>query len=246
MTVRALRPMLLPGLVVIAGLAVLIGLGVWQLERLGWKEGLIATLDRRLSAAPTALPPAAAWGRLDAQDDEFRRVTFEATFLLDKEAPVFSAGSALRPDVSGPGYWIFTPARLSDGRIVMVDRGFVPDGFRDPKSRPQGQVAGPIRILGALRWPEEPGWFAPANDPAHNLWYRREPAAMAQALGIGPVAPFYVAQEAPVPPGGLPKPGPLTPNLRNAHLQYALTWFGLAAVLAIVFLSRVIGRRRDI
>jgi surfeit locus 1 family protein len=238
------RSLLLPGLFTLVGVAVLIGLGLWQLERLGWKDALIARLNERLAAPPVALPAPDAWDRLTPDHDEFRRVTFEATFLVDKEAPVFSAGSAFRPDVSGPGYWIFTPARLADGHMVMVDRGFVPEGYRDGKSRPKVKVAGPIRIEGALRWPEAPGWFTPDNDTAHNLWYSRRPAAMAQALGVGPVAPFYVAQEAPIPPGGMPKPGRLTANLRNAHLQYAITWFGLAAVLAIVFLSWAGSRRR--
>jgi cytochrome oxidase assembly protein ShyY1 len=189
------------------------------------------------------LPTPDSWNRLTPAHDEFRRVAFEASLLPDKEAPVYSAGSAFRPDVSGPGYWIFSPARLPDGHLVMIDRGFVPEQFRNPRTRPQSVPSGSIHIEGALRWPEQPGWFTPENEPLNNLWFRRDPAAMARAMGIGPVAPFYIAQESPVPPGGLPKPGPLTANLRNAHLQYAITWFGLAAVLAVVFLSWA-GRRQ--
>ena len=151
---------------------------------------------------------------------------------------------ALRSDVSGVGYWVFTPARLADGSLVMVDRGFVPQDRRDPKTRPQGQVPGAVAIVGALRWPEEAGWFTPDPDTAGNLWFRRDPAGMAQTKKLGPVAPFYVEQEGPIPPGGLPKPGPLTVNLTNHHLQYALTWYGLAVVLIVVFMSLVISRRR--
>jgi surfeit locus 1 family protein len=239
-----LRALLLPGLFSLVGVALLVGLGVWQLERLGWKEALIARLDRRLSAPPQPLPAAATWDRLTPEHDEFRRVAFDATFVPGKEAPLFSAGSAFRPDVSGPGYWIFAPARLPDGHIVMVDRGFVPEALRDPSTRPQDTPSGPVHIVGALRWPEQPGWFTPDNDAGRNLWFSRDPAAMARAMRLGPVAPFYVAQEAPIPPGGVPKPGRLTANLRNAHLQYAITWFGLAGVLAVVFLSWAASRRR--
>lgn len=246
MSARALRTIVVPSLFALAAFVLLVGLGVWQVQRLGWKEGLIAKLDQRLKLPPMPLPSPDRWSRLDPEQNEFRRVAFTATFLLDKEAPLYSAGSPFRPDVSGGGYWIFTPARLPDGHIVMVDRGFVPLQDRDPKTRPGGEISGPVQIVGTLRWPEQANWFIPNNDVTHNLWFRRDPAAMARGLGLGAVAPFYVAQEAPIPPGGLPKPGPLTANLRNAHLQYALTWFGLAAVLAIVFLSRVVSRRREI
>ena len=240
----ALRTWAVPGALTLAGIAILVGLGTWQIERKAWKEGLIATLSERLARPPAPLPPPAEWDRLTPAQDEFRRVVFTAVFQHEHETHVYTAGSALRTDVSGPGYWIFTPARLSDGRLVMVDRGFVPEDRRDPRARPQGQVVGEVRIVGALRWPEDEGWFTPAPDPGRNLWFRRDPAGVAQAKKLGPIAPFYVAQEAPAPPGGLPKPGPLTVNLRNPHLQYALTWYGLAVVLIVVFLSFVTSRRR--
>jgi len=238
------RSWAVPGVFVVIGLIVLVGLGTWQLERKAWKEGLIAALTGRLALAPVPLPPRAEWGALTSESDEFRRVTLRATFMNDQEALVYTAGSALRPDVAGPGYWVFTPARLPDGGVVMVDRGFVPEVRKNRESRPQGQVSGEFRLVGFLRWPEEPGAFTPDPDPARNLWFGRDPAAMAKAKNLGPIAPFYVDLEAPIPPGGLPKPGPLTVNLRNAHLQYALTWYGLAAVLIVVFMSWVVSRRR--
>jgi surfeit locus 1 family protein len=215
--------------------AVLIGLGTWQLERKAWKEGLIATLTERLAAPPSALPPALAWPRLDRASDEYRRVAFNGTFDYAKEGLVYAAASAFRPDVSGVGYWVFTPARLADGAIVMVNRGFVPQDRKEAASRAQGQVAAPIEIVGAMRWPDARSWFSPHDDPAHNLWFARDPAAMAAAKGLGPVAPFYVEQESPLPPGGLPQSGKLVVKLRNEHLQYAITWYGLALVLLAVF-----------
>ena len=228
-----------PGLLVPALLAfaVLIGLGVWQIQRKAWKEGLIASLTERLAAPPETLPSAKSWPQLDQATDEYRRVHFTATFDFGREAFVFASATAFRPDVSGPGYWVFVPARLGDGSIVMVNRGFVPDSRRDPQSRTEGQISGPVDIAGAMRWPDTRHWFTPNDDPAHNLWFARDPVSIATAKRIGAVAPFYVEQESPMPPGGLPRPGKLVVSLPDNHLQYAITWFGLAAVLVGVFIS---------
>ena len=223
---------------------VLIALGTWQLERKTWKEALIASLTERLAAPPQALPPAAEWGKLDRARDEYRQVRFVAAFDNTREALVFAAASAFRPDVSSPGYWVFAPARrigaadsVTVDSVVMVNRGFVPDGRRAPTSRAAGQVSQPLEITGVLRWPDERHWFTPANDPDHNLWFSRDPAGIAAGKGLDPktVAPFYVEQEAPAPPGGLPQPGRLVVALPDDHLQYALTWYGLATVLAAIF-----------
>ncbi len=222
----------------------LIGLGVWQLQRKTWKEGLIAELTDRLAAPPEALPPPKSWPQLQQARDEYRRVEFKAEFEPSHDALVYAAAAAFRPDVSGPGYWVFTPARLADGSVVIVNRGFVPEGRQDPKSRPGGQVTGTVDIVGAMRWPDTRHWFTPGDDPAHNLWFARDPVAIAAAKHIGPVAPFYVEQESPVPPGGLPQPGKLVVSLPDNHLQYAITWFGLAAVLVGVTVSFVLSSRR--
>jgi surfeit locus 1 family protein len=233
---RSWRSLLLPALLAFAAL---IALGTWQIERKAWKEALIASLTERLAAPPQPLPQAKDWAKLDRSDDEYRRIKLTATFDNADEALVFAAASAFRPDVTSPGCWVFTPARLADGSIVLINRGFVPDARRDPKSRPQGQIAEPIEITGALRWPDERHWFTPADDVLHNLWFTRDPAGIAAAKGLAAktvaVAPFYVEQEAPTPPGGLPQPGKLVVVLPDNHLQYALTWYGLAAVLAAVF-----------
>ena len=233
---RSWRSLLLPALL---AFALLVALGTWQIERKAWKEALIAALAERLAPPPQTLPAARDWAKLDRAGDEYRRVKFTARFDNAREALVFAAPTAFRPDVTSPGYWVFTPARLADGSVVIVNRGFVPDARRDPQSRPQGQIAEPVEIAGALRWPDERHWFTPADDAAHNLWFARDPAGIATAKGLDPktgtIAPFYVEQETPAPPGGLPQPGKLVVALPDNHLQYALTWFGLAAVLAVVF-----------
>ncbi len=240
---RRRRSLLSAALFAVVGIAILCGLGTWQIERRAWKEGLIDTLQRRLAGTPSALPSQDAWPKLAAAADEFRRVRFRAEIAYDQEALIYTAGSAFRPDVSGPGYWVFAPAHLADGSVVVLDRGFVPDGRQDRRFRAEGERAGPQEIVGAMRWPEVAVWLTPPGDPARNLWFARDHLAIAAAKGWGAVAPFFVEQEAPVPPGGLPRPGPLTGHLRNEHLQYALTWFGLALALAVVFGVWAWGRR---
>jgi len=232
-----------PGVAALCALAVLLGLGTWQVQRKAWKEALIATVTERFAAPPVRLPPPAEWPRLDPSSDEFRRVAFAAEWLNDKEALVYTTGSSLRADAAGPGYWVFTPARVPGG-IVMVNRGFVPEGRRDPATRLAGQMSGPVDIVGVMRWPETPGLFTPAGDPGKNLWFARVPAAMAAAKGLGAVAPFYVEQESPAAPGGLPQVGKLQPSLPNNHLGYAFTWYGLALVLVVAFGIWAAGRRR--
>ena len=93
-----------------------------------------------------------------------------------------------------------------------------------------------------MRWPESRGMFSAKDDPARNVWFTRDPTGIAAAKGWGEVAPFYIELESPQPPGGLPRAGPLTVNLRNEHLQYAITWYGLALVVAVMFVYWVRGR----
>ena len=239
---RSWISLLIPALI---AFIVLIGLGTWQIQRKAWKEGLIAALNAQLAAPPIALPAPASWAGLDRAKNEYRRVTFSATFDNSKEALLFAAPSTFRPDAEGPGYWVLTPARVADGSIVIVNRGFVPDGRQDPKTRSAGQITGPVTIVGSMRWPGERHWFTPSDEPAKNLWFTADPQSIAAAKDLAGVAPFYVEQESPVPPGGLPKPGKLMVTLPDNHLQYALTWYGLALVLVISFGTWAYGQSRE-
>jgi surfeit locus 1 family protein len=229
---RRRRSLIAPGLLMLLALAVLIGLGTWQLDRKQWKEALIETLAQRLAAAPSELPGRDSFSGLDQATDEFRRVRLPATFQPGQEALVYTSGSALRRDVTGPGYWVFALARTADGTAVVINRGFVPEGRQNQRTRPDQQSE---EVIGVLRWPERRAWFTPTDDPAGNLWFARDHRAIAFAKDWGDVAPFFIDQEAPVPASGLPRPGPLQVNLRNDHLQYAVTWYGLAVVLVVVF-----------
>ena len=224
--------------------AILIGLGLWQMDRKVWKENLIATLAVRLAKAPADLPPRDGWPRLVQDTDEFGRVTFPAEFLEGQEALIYTAGSPFRPDVKGPGYWVFAPAQLTGGSIVLVNRGFIPLDKKDPATRPEGNVRGSVDIVGVMRWPETRGWFTPEDDPKTNVWYLRDLKAMAVAKKWPTTAPFYIDQEGPVPPGALPLPAKIEVKLSNNHLQYVLTWIGLALGLAGVYGVWLGGRLR--
>jgi cytochrome oxidase assembly protein ShyY1 len=203
-------------------------------------------LDQRLAAPPVALPARELWPSLDPARDEFRRVSLHAQLVGDREARVYTSGSGLREDIKGPGYFAFGPARLADGSVVVVNRGYVPNPLPTASLRPIAVGDGALDIIGVMRWPESPNWFVTAHGANSDLWFVRDPAAMAAAYDWGPVAPFYIDQEAPVPAGGVPRPAPLKVNLRNEHLQYALVWFGLALVLAGSFGFWVFGRRREL
>jgi surfeit locus 1 family protein len=237
------RGIVVPTIFVVIGVAILLGLAKWQLDRKVWKENLIATITSRLSSPPQQLPPASRWQQLNQATDEYRRVTFSAEYLIAQEALVYTAGSAFRPDVSGAGYWVFTPARLADGSIVVVNRGFVPFNQKELASRGTGAPT-EVTIAGVLRWPENRGLFTPADDPSQNVWYVRDPRLIAAAKQWGAVSPFYVEQESPQPSGGWPRAGKLTVSLPDNHLQYAITWFLLALGLIAVYASWFVRRRQ--
>ena len=228
-----------PVLFVLAAAATFIALGTWQLQRKAWKEALITRLEGRLSASAVSLPPPEKWARLNPADDEFRRVSFSATFIPDASALVYTVGSTLRSDQAGPGYWVFAPARLTSGVVVVINRGFLPDARKDPQTLALGDRAGNIERTGILRWPEPRGYFAPKAQPERNLWFVRDHLAIAAGKDWenrwGEMAPFYIELQSPEPPGGLPHPAVLAPSLPNAHLQYAITWYVLSGAVIVMF-----------
>ncbi|MCK1547338.1 SURF1 family protein [Bradyrhizobium sp. 147] len=227
--------------------AVFVGLGFWQLQRRTAKHELIAALTERLATAPVALPAPAQWAALNRARDEFRRVSFSATYVPLPDAMVYSSGSAVRKDASGPGTWAFLPARLPSGEMVVIDAGFVENTMQDrgveDRAVKQLVTGQPVVLTGYLRFPEAPGWLTPAENREKRLWFVRDHLAIASALGWGTVAPFYVDLEQPVPENGVPRPGPLDVHLKDDHLQYAITWFTLAGALLIAFAVWARGRQ---
>ena len=239
------------GLFTLAMIAVFIGLGVWQLQRRVEKHALIAALTERLAVEPVPLSPQSEWSKLTAQKDEFRRVHFRATYGAGADAMVYSSGSAIRDDVSGPGTWAFVPAHLSDGDIIVVNAGFVRNAMQDREQQDRTVTrlvtGGAVDLIGYIRFPESAGLLTPSPNVEKRLWFTRDHLAMAQALGWGNggkrIAPFYIDLEQPVPPSGIPKPGPLHVHLKDDHMQYAITWFALAGAVVIAFFVWWRGRR---
>lgn len=213
----------------LCALAVLIALGSWQVRRLHWKEGLLATIEERVGSQPRSLADIQA--RLTATGDiEYFPVTADGVFHHEGERHFFSTYEGMS------GYFVYTPLKLDNGRFVFVNRGFVPFDRKDPGTREEGQVDGRVSVTGLAREPaeEKPSFVVPENDPAQNIFYWKDLSAMAETSGVGSpdeFLPFFIdANDAPNP-GGLPVGGVTYIDLPNNHLQYAITWYGLAAAL---------------
>jgi len=240
-------------IVTLAMVAACMALGIWQLQRRDEKHALIAALNERLAAAPEALPLPSQWNALTQAKDEFRRVSFTAAYAKLPDAMIYSSGSAVREDVSGPGTWALLPAVLPSGEIVAVNAGFVQNTMQDRAQEDRAVarlVTGqPVNLSGYLRFPEAAGTLTPAENVAKRLWFTRDHLAIARALGWREggksIAPFYVDLESPVPESGIPKPGPLTVHLKDDHMQYAITWFGLAFAVMVAFGVWWRGQRRE-
>lgn len=221
------HPRFWPTVIALPIVMLCLGLGSWQLQRLRWKEGLIAARAAALVATPVPVPPAGA-----APAMEFRRVTAVGVFLNDKE--IFLGATS---EGGLNGYQILTPLRQSGGPIVFVNRGFIPAGLRDRAKRAAGEPTGPVRIAGLLRLPPEgrPNWFLPDNRPDLNYWFWVDLPAMAAAAKLDRVAPFYIDADATPNPGGWPQGGVTRLVLPNNHLQYAVTWFSLAIAMIVIY-----------
>jgi surfeit locus 1 family protein len=210
-------------------LLVLVGLGAWQVQRLHEKQALLDTIAQRMSApeAPLSdvlrLPPAQA---------EWRRVEMRGRFLHDKEAYVHAVEPAL-----GLGVHVLTPLVSSDGDTVLVDRGFVPLASRPPETRAAGQRDGEVDVSGIVRLSGQRNVFTPAADEAHRTWYWRDIEGIASSSGLTLKAPVVIVAEQPANPGGLPQFPGFHVEIPNNHLQYAITWFGLAMTLIGVYLA---------
>ena len=225
------RPLLWPTVATVIALVILVGLGLWQIERLHWKLDLIATINARMAAPAASPPPQSEWPGIDPVALEYHHLRLTGTFRHDRELYYFAQG-----EQGVAGYDVITPLVLKDGGgIVLVDRGFVTEEMKDPASRKAGQVEGEVTVVGVARAPQARGQFTAADDPAHNIWFTRDPKTMGEAVGLGPVAPFYVEADATPNPGGWPKGGRTRVDIRNEHFQYALTWFGLALGLVAVY-----------
>jgi surfeit locus 1 family protein len=228
---------------VIAVLAVLLSLGTWQVERLHWKEGLLADIAERRAAAPVPLTEVEAIER-QGGDIEYRRVSVTGTFDHSKERHFFATFGGQT------GFYVYTPMTLADGRILFVNRGFVPYELKDIAKRKAGEVEGVQTVIGfaRTRLDGKPSALVPDNDLQKNIFYWKDLSAMTTTAGLDPskVLPFFVDVDASVTnPGGWPKGGVTQFDLPNSHLQYAVTWYGLAAALVAVVAGMLLRGRRS-
>jgi surfeit locus 1 family protein len=222
------RALFWPTVFTVPVMLLLLGLGSWQIERLFWKRELIAQRQAAVTAAPVTVPRSLG----EARGMEFHHVTDEGVYLHDKEIFLGATSEAGRN-----GYQVLTPLQESGGRIVFVNRGFIPAELKDPAKRSAGEIAGTVRVQGLLRFApaKKPAWFLPDNRPDLNYWFWVDLPAMAAADQLDRVAPFYIDADATPNPGGWPRGGVTRLELPNDHLQYAITWFSLAVALAVIY-----------
>ncbi|MBI2255126.1 MAG: SURF1 family protein [Proteobacteria bacterium] len=220
------QPGLWPTLFTVPAVLFMVALSVWQVQRLYWKEALINERIERTTAAPVALPADGA--KLD--EAEFRRVALNGQFDHAHEFLM-----PARSQNGNVGFWVVTPFHLVVGGDVLVNRGWVPDGFQDPKQRMGGQLAGDVSLDGILRLPQVKSWFQPDNEPEKNRWFYLSPAEMAKASGLPFRTDLYLDAVKTEIPGNYPLGGQTRIQLPNDHLQYAITWGALALALAVIY-----------
>ncbi|MCF3933503.1 SURF1 family protein [Acuticoccus sp. M5D2P5] len=233
-------------LLVVSAFAILIGLGTWQMQRLAWKEALIAAATDRPQSPAKAPPGPDAWRTFDLDQWNYQRVRLTGTFGPN-EAHSWIALSEPHGPIGGPGDFVVAPFTTEEGWSVLVNRGFVPEAKKDPATRPGSEPPeGVVTIEGIIRRDDTPNTFTPDPDLEKNRFFGRHIATMAPYLGLSleNTAPYsidLVAEETPA--GGLPQAGESVVTFRNPHLQYALTWYGIAAALVGV-VGVVLWRRR--
>ncbi|MDR6664100.1 SURF1 family protein [Rhizobium sp. 1399] len=219
------------GITVLIALAILISLGTWQVERLHWKEGLLADIAERRAAAPVPLADIEAMAA-QGGDIEYRTVTATGRYINNKERHFFATWRGQT------GYYIYTPLQLADGRYLFVNRGFVPYENKEPEMRMQGQLTDQQTVTGLARakLPGKPSSLVPDNDVAKNIFYWKDLDVMASSVDLdkADVLPFFLDADSTPNPAGFPIGGVTQVDLPNDHLQYAFTWYGLAAVLLVV------------
>lgn len=224
--------MLWPTITTAVALVVLVSLGVWQLDRLGQKKAILADIEAGLAAEPRPLPPV-----IDKPDAwSFRPVI--VTGILEHDREVFLYAPNLQGQV---GYHVLTPLVRDQGSPVLVDRGWVPVDRKAAGTRSEGRIAGSVTLAGIARVPEMPGPFIPDPDRDERVWFAVDLESIASMMGLD-LAPVIVQADDSPNPGGFPVGGQTRIDIPNNHLDYALTWFGLAVALTVIFV--VYWRRR--
>lgn len=221
----------------VPALMILLGLGFWQLERLEWKQGIIDERAERLAASPIDIAnvSATAW-----RDVEHRRVTIRGRYLHDREILLLN-----RVRHGQTGFDLITPMVLTSGGAVLVNRGWVPKAWPEKDELTRRRPTGTVERVGVLRAGGKGGnpWI-PDNEPARDQWYFTDAAQMAAKAGLSAAKPYIVKLTPGRDQAGYPKGPHASSRFRNKHLEYAITWFGLAATLVVIYVMYHV-RRRD-
>ena len=222
------RRMIVPLIFGIAGVAILVWLGNWQMQRLAWKEAILAEINARMASAPAPVPAAPA-----PAADRFLPVTASGTITEDEVHVLVSVKQV------GPAYRVISRFETDGGRALLLDRGFIPTDAKDAK-----RDAVDATIIGLLHWPDDRNSSTPDNDTAGNIWFARDVDEMADALGTEPIL-IILDQTSETDPSVTPLPLDTT-GIPNDHLEYAITWYSLAVIWAgmtLYLLWRI--KRRD-
>jgi surfeit locus 1 family protein len=228
----SLRPLLWPTLMSLPILALALGLGGWQLERREWKRDI---LDRIAANQAAPAVPVDDLAKGDPLVHEYGKAKLAGTFLNDKE--FYLAARSLKDDV---GLHVVVPVRTDRGALVMFDRGWIPSGKKDPASRAASRFDGRVEVVGVVRRSQKKPYFVPDNDPEKNFWFTVDVPLMRKLAGAAPdprLDAFFLEADATPNPGGVPVGGQTHLDIPNDHLQYAITWFGIALALVGVYLA---------
>lgn len=225
---RHYRRLILPGALALAAFCLFIALGVWQLHRERWKQGIIAEIRAAQAAAPVEMP---------VSPSPFQKIAVTGIWLPGKAALY---GQQVHDTPNGPisGGELIMPLQLADGRVLLVDLGWV------PQSTPRPLTDLPVQAVGYVHAPIERGFLSPADEPAKGLYYTLDPAVIGSGMALTTIAPYILIAMGPLPPPGsqLPQPAQDLPTPPDNHYEYALTWFGFAGVLVFEFIF--IARKR--
>lgn len=224
-------PPLVASLLMLIGIAVLCGLGVWQIDRLGWKQDLLKDIAQVSAMEPQTLT-AADLVKATEEHKKFLRGTIRGEFLN-------AASITVQPRVLNErqGAHLITPLRLDDASVLLVNRGWMP--LDQTKNIPAS--TGPVAVSGWLRLPDDPNFFTPANDPARGQWYGIDPEMISETFDLKGILPFVLfAEKAGDSSGDFPIALQGKPDLNNNHLAYALFWFSMAGVMLVIFLLRFV------
>lgn len=227
----------IPSLFFITALTILLSLGSWQVKRLNWKNNLIETINSRIHLPPQALPDPGIWRELNLEELNYRVVEARGKFDHREEVHIFTQVTPRKEKYGGTGFWVMVPFHLESGGVVLVNRGFVPEKFKQRHTRRHSEIEGQQTIIGIIKTDQGTNYFTPESDYKNNIWFTRNIGAIVEHLELTNAAPFSIALKKSGTDKSLPQPREISVNLPNNHLGYAITWFGLALTLIGVFVA---------